>query len=165
MVWSVATTEPQAETRASAGLATAGISTYFPKFASVHAVRGRIVERCRPLFPGYLFCYWTETWGTIFDARYILGMLMCGEHPAQLRDDVIDELREREGTDGVIHLKGPKRKRRFRKGMLVRFSTGTMSGFYGIVSGMSGEQRVQVLMDLLGRKTPVTVREAELVQA
>lgn len=168
LVWSVAVTVPQAERRASSELEVAGVTSYFPKLATIEAHRGRIVERRRPLFPGYLFWYFNEAaWSVVKHAEHVLDVLMGEALPALLRDEIVDELRDRESDDGVIHVDPPKRKRKFGYGMCVRINEhrSAFFGLSGIVSGMSGEQRVEVLMDLLGRMTPVTVRETELVLA
>lgn len=162
MVWSVAVTAANSENCASAEIKVVGIDTYFPKLATIEALRGRIVERQKPLFPGYLFYYFTEAWGLVRQAQHVVGVLMWGETPARLSDAVVAELHQREASDGAIHLEGPKKRRRFRKGMHVKFNGGALQGLSGIVAGMSGGERVQVLMDLLGRQTPVTVQETDL---
>jgi transcription antitermination factor NusG len=89
---------------------------------------------------------------------------MAGDDAAQLGDDVIDELREREDTDGFIHFER-KRRRRFVNGQLVRVRGGAFGGLDGIVESMSGEERIRILLNLLGRKTPVTICETELAAA
>jgi hypothetical protein len=60
--WAVATTQPACEAKASADLVSVGFSAYYPQIENVEAVRGQIVKRVRPLFPGYLFFELVDAW-------------------------------------------------------------------------------------------------------
>jgi transcription antitermination factor NusG len=78
---------------------------------------------------------------------------MAGDMPAVLADAVIEELRGREGRDGLIRL--PKRKSLnggalFAPGDMVRVASGPMSGLSGLVQGLKPHQRIEVLLTLLG---------------
>jgi hypothetical protein len=76
-------------------------------------------------FPGYLFFELVEAWREVFRCDRILGALMWSpDEPARLSQDVMDELQERAGPDGVIKSQS-RRKRRFNR-------SGTQSiGIYG----------------------------------
>jgi transcription antitermination factor NusG len=93
--WAVATTIPATENKASADLTSVGFSTYLPKYESVEAVRGRIVKRARPLFPGYLFFVFTEAWRRAFESERVTDVLGDAERPSLLPQETIDELQER----------------------------------------------------------------------
>src|SRR5437879_5277954 len=103
MDWGYVTTVPACDNKAKADLTSVGFSCYFPRYESVEAVRGQIVQRARPLFPGYLFFGLIDPWRSVFQSERVLGVLMCDdEHPSHLPQEIIDELRERESPDGVI---------------------------------------------------------------
>ena len=164
MDWAVATTAPSCEKKASADLVTVGFSTYYPRYESVEAIHGRIIKRARPLFPGYLFF---ELMGDLWrraraSSEHVLGVLMWSEEtPAALPQIVVDELRERAGPDDVIRAE-KKKHHKFRVGQTVRMKQGSFAGFFGLVEHMSSADRVTVLFDMFGRKTPVTIAETEL---
>jgi transcription antitermination factor NusG len=163
--WGVVTTVPACEHKAKTDLTSVGFSCYFPRYESVEAVRGQIVRRARPLFPRYIFFGPVDCWRELFELEHVVSVLMCGEdHPSKLPQEAIDELREREGPDGVIKL-DDKRRQRFGPGAKVRVRRGVMVGFSGIVASMSGADRVKVLFEMMGRKTSVTLREAEITAA
>jgi len=106
-----------------------------------------------------------DFWRSAFDLEYVLGLLPHGEdHPSLLPQELIDELRDREGPDGVVHFH-TARKRRFGPGTNVRVKRGALMGFSGVVDQFAGEDRLKVLFDLLGRKTTVSPREAEVTAA
>jgi len=160
--WAVATTIPATENKASADLTSVGFSTYLPKYESVEAVRGRIIKRARPLFPGYLFFELIDKWREIFSFDRITGALMwSAEEPAHLPQDVVDELRDRAGADGVIKFE-TRRKRRFNVGATVNAKTGPLAGFTGTVERLESKDRVTILFGLFGRRTTVTMREADI---
>jgi transcriptional antiterminator RfaH len=160
--WGVCVVATACENKASADLMTVGFSSYFPRYESTEALSGQIVRRVRPLFPGYLFFVVTDLWRRLFDFDHIIGVLRWAEdRPAALPQEVIDELHEREGPDGVIRLEERKR-RRYRVGQSVRMKHGPFIGFSGIVESPPGVDRVKVLFEMLGRQTPVTVSETEL---
>jgi transcriptional antiterminator RfaH len=163
--WGVCTTVPSCESRANADLVSVGFSTYYPRYESVEAVRGQIVRRTRPLFPGYIFFGLIDLWRSVFDSERVIGVLMADdERPSHLPQEVIDELRERESADGVIKFNVP-RKRRYAPGTKVTIRHGVMTGLVGVVHLLQAHERVQVLLDMLGRGTTVSVREAEITAA
>jgi transcriptional antiterminator RfaH len=130
--WAVATTVPACEHKAKADLEDAGFSCYLPRYESVEALRGQIVHRARPLFPGYLFVEFCDFWRRAFDVEYLLGMLPHGEdHPTCLPQELIDELRDREGPDGIVHFHSAK-KRRYGPGAWVRVRRGPLTGYSGV---------------------------------
>jgi transcription antitermination factor NusG len=165
MDWGVVTTVPACEHKAKADLTSVGFSCYFPRYESVEAVRGQIVRRARPLFPGYIFFGPVDFWRSVFDSERVLGVLMCDdERPSHLPQEVIDELHERESPEGVIKF-DTKKPRRFRRGQLVQMRSGVLTGLSGSVENFASMDRIRVLFDMFGRKTTVLVREAELIGA
>ena len=74
MDWGVATTVPACEHKANADLVSVGFMSYLPKYESVEAVRGQIIRRARPLFPGYIFFALVDAWRSVFDSEYIRGV-------------------------------------------------------------------------------------------
>lgn len=99
MDWGVATTVPACEHKANADLVSVGFMSYLPKYESVEAVRGQIIRRARPLFPGYIFFALVDAWRSVFDSEYIRGVLMGSEeHPSTL-----PSWKNREGFGGANH--------------------------------------------------------------
>jgi transcription antitermination factor NusG len=120
-----------------------------------------------PLFRGYCFVlatsrgWWTARW-----SPGIFGLIMNGDAPALLADAVIEELRGREGRDGLIRL--PKLRRlnggrpQFERGDNVRVARGPMIGCFGIVAEMKPRERISVLLSLLGSSRPVELSAADV---
>jgi transcription antitermination factor NusG len=82
--------------------------------------------------------------GTLVPGR----LVMDGIHPARVTDPVIEEIRARE-RNGVIELP----RRQLKAGDRVRILAGPFRGHLAIYAGMSGLERVSVLLQILGSAT------------
>jgi transcription antitermination factor NusG len=101
------------------------------------------------LFPNYLFLRVERGW---WDARWCCGvaaLIMSGEEPAKLADAVINDIRSRE-VRGYVQL--PEQPR-LQPGDPVRVVRGALAGLPGLVDGLRPNERVAVLLAVLGRVT------------
>ena len=148
--WTVAQTESQRERTASIFLARNGFESYLPRIKKRKGVE--------PLFPGYIFIRIERHWHTINTTVGILRVLLAGECPAILRNEIMEEIRAREDRRGFIRLPKPAHKR----GAKVRILRGTFADHPGIYDGASRKERERVLLEILGRMVPVDVAPADL---
>jgi transcriptional antiterminator RfaH len=145
--WACAQLDQRRERLALYCLGLAGHAVYQPRIRAPH-------RTSVALFPSYLFVAIEAQWHAVRWSPGISKVLMNGEEPARVPDRVIEELRAREGRNGLIVLPPPSRGyngAQFRPGDKVRISAGPLSGFVGLVAGMKGRQRVEILLQLLGR--------------
>ena len=84
-----------------------------------------------------------------------------GNEPAVVPISIVDELRRRENADGFVQL---DHRPNFSRGDKVSVLAGAFQDCFGLYEGMSGRDRVMVLLDLLGRKVRV-VLDAEFIEA
>ena len=159
--WAVAKITPQSERKATESLTRHGLTYFFPRIKRTVRHRGKRVHHLDALFPGYLFLLLQEAWHEVFDMRGISGLIMAGENPAILRDEVITEIKSTCDRDGVYV---PPVKPRFRVGDAVRVGAGPLAGSVGLYAG-SAKEREAALFDLFGRKTRVEFKEGDLVAA
>ena len=92
MTWWVVQTESQREHIVRLLLMRHGFVTYAPRIKH----HGRIGW----LFPTYLFVGARERFYPILWTPGVVRLLMCGEHPAALPEDVVANIRKRE-TGGL----------------------------------------------------------------
>src|SRR5215510_12156007 len=141
--WAVVQCETQREHAVRLLLMRRALETYLPRI--------RIRNRIRPLFAGYLFvrlpprCLWFVLW-----TPHVIRLLMSGDQPAQLSEEIVSQIRKRE-HNGLVRLP----IRRLRKGEKVRIVRGNFEGQIGLYEGMSGKDRERVLLELLGQHVPV----------
>jgi transcriptional antiterminator RfaH len=84
-----------------------------------------------------------------------------GDCPAPVPDEVISSLKCRESTSGFVQL---DHRPKFKAGDKVRILEGAFYDCLGIYDGMSDRERVEILLDLLGRKVRVLMN-AEAIAA
>jgi transcriptional antiterminator RfaH len=148
--WTVAQTESQRERIAAGHLKRGGFEVYLPRIK-----RRKQVE---PLFPGYVFVRIQIRWHAINNTIGILRVLLAGECPAVLHDQILDEIRSREDKRGFVRLP----KKTHERGEPVRITRGMFADHPGIYEGSSRKDRERVLLDILGRMVPVDVAPSDL---
>jgi len=97
----------------------------------------------------------------LFDLPSVLGLLMAGEQPVAVPDNVIAELRKRE-INGVIAGRTPARLL-FQQGERVRIAHGAFTNEQGIIEripdvsiqDIDPDTRLRLTIDIFGRPTPV----------
>lgn len=150
--WSVVQTESQRERVAAQFLRSGGYDVYLPRIL--------VKRRAVPLFPGYLFISIVEHWWAARWSVAVVKMLMNSEGtPARVPDNVVEKIRRQEGNDGLVRL--PKAKG-ITRGDKMRILRGSFAGQLAIFEEMNGDERVCVLLELMGRAVPVTLGKADV---
>ena len=162
--WYVAQTHVHAEFVASRHLNRQGFDVYLPRYLKQrrHARRKDIVAA--PLFPRYLFVaidMSAQRWRSINSTTGIVRLISIGDDPVPVPQLVFDALKRREDADGFVRL---ERRPPFSPGDKVRVLEGTFSDCCGLFEGMSGRERVAILLELLGRKVRVLLNP-EIIDA
>lgn len=155
--WYVAQTRPHSENKASEHLRRQGFDVYLPRYLKQRRHARRVDTVAVPLFPNYLFVavdLSTQRWLSIQSTIGVARLVRDGDRPAPVPQQVIDTLRSHEDENGLIRL---RRAPRFAPGDKVRVVEGAFSECLGLYEGMSGEARVKILLELLGRKVRVVV--------
>jgi transcriptional antiterminator RfaH len=138
-------------------LRRAGFTVYLPRLRVPRIRGGRRVEHLQLLFPGYGFVSILNGW---YSARYqpgVIDLIMDGERPAVVRDEIIAEIRQRE-VEGAVTL--PTRK--LRRGDRVRITAGPFRELVGLYQDMKPHERVEVLLHLLGGAHRVTLPKGDV---
>lgn len=160
--WTVAQTESQRESVAAKFLKERGYETYLPLIANTKENILRRRDSVVPLFPTYIFIRIENRW---YSARWtpaVLRLLMVDERPAMVADKEVEKIRKSEGRDGLVKLPKPP-KQGHQKGDPVEFyGASPFAGKLGIHDGMSGTERTQVLLNLMGRAVRVSAPNSEI---
>jgi transcriptional antiterminator RfaH len=163
--WYVAHTHPNGEMRAVANLERQGFATYLPRYLKQrrHARRTEIVPA--PVFPRYVFVaidLARQRWLTIRSTVGVSRLVCQGEAPMAVPDGVVEALRRRHDDAGFVRLLTPMG---LRPGDKVRVLGGAFEETLGLLEEVSDEQRVTILLDLLGRKVRVTLDSSQIAAA
>jgi transcription antitermination factor NusG len=153
--WHVVETLTGWEEMVARRIARGGIEVYCPLEERRLQRRGRVRRVRAPWLPGYLFVRLTRPALLLSDRRGVIGLLRGAGEIAILPDGLVETIRARADTDGVI------RARRapdvsFGAGERVRVIDGAWTGLVGEVVRLSGAARVRVLIGTLNADIAAT---------
>lgn len=155
MPWYVIRTKPHQERIAHVHLNQLCEATLLPMLRNDTVAHRREATAVEPLFPGYLFARFDlqTRYRAVKFARGVLNIVEFGAHPAEVEDATIEAIKERL-EDGYARIMEPS----FHEGQVVRIAAGPLAGLEAVfLRAMKKQQRVCVLLNMLGRHTEMTV--------
>jgi transcriptional antiterminator RfaH len=155
--WSCAQLEPNRERIALLLLRQEHFTVYAPRLRVRRVIRGRREEREAPLFPGYAFVQIVLQWSAARWCPGVVRLVMDGIQPAKVADEVIESIRARE-RNGAIELP----RNGLKPGNKVRLLAGPFSGHLAVFAGMTGLERVAVLLHLLGSERRIILARQDI---
>ena len=155
--WFVAHTQPQAEARAVLNLERQGFATYLPRYLKQrrHARKVEVVPV--PVFPRYVFVaidLGRQRWLSIRSTVGVSRLVCQGDAPLPVPDGVVEAMLRRHDEAGFVRMAAPPG---LRVGDKVRVLGGAFEEALGLFESITDEQRVTILLDMLGRKVRVTL--------
>jgi transcriptional antiterminator RfaH len=162
--WYVVQSQPQSEMKAIAHLGRQGFETYLPRYLKRRRHARRIDIVPSPLFPRYLFVLIdmnAQRWRSIRSTIGVSQLVCHGDEPASISDRIIAQLRQGEDERGFIRLDS---RPRFNFGDHIRVLEGAFTDCLGVFQAVSDHERVEILLELLGRKVRVSL-EAHAIAA
>jgi transcriptional antiterminator RfaH len=162
--WYAVQTHVHAENKAALHLSRQGYGVYLPRYLKRrrHARQVQIVPA--PLFPRYLFVAidrMTQRWRSVQSTMGVQQLVCNGDEPAAVPDSVVDKLRGCEDERGIIRI---ETRPRYSPGENIRVIEGAFHSCLGLFEGITDQERVAILLDLLGRKVRI-VLDAEAIAA
>ena len=159
--WYLIHTKPAREAVAQANLARQGYGVYYPRFLRPARVLGHWMDRVVSLFPRYLFLHLDvgrQAMGPVRSTVGVANIVRFGCDYTVVPDEVIENLRRRADPETGLHRLGNQIP--FEPGSMVRIVAGAFDGLEGVFQRESGNERVVVLLTILGRGTSVRVPAA-----
>lgn len=164
MRWYAAYTQPRMELWARTNLWERGFEVYLPRYQRERRHARKVDLAAYPLFPRYLFVQAdaaTQSLRAISSARGVVDLVRMGAQPATVGNEIVAAIRQREEANGFVKLTGPD----FRPGDAVQVTAGPMADLVGLFASRSDDDRVVILLNLLGRQVKVRVSAATLTPA
>lgn len=158
--WYALYTKPKKEHQVNTCLQGQGFETYLP------TVRRKVHRRDRPdqvvYFPCYLFARFDFSAVPLSSIAWMPGVrriVSAGDQPLVVADEIVALIRRRlEGVEEVGY--GD-----LRPGDRVRITSGPLRDLEAIFDRpLSAANRVRILLDVMGRMTPVEVDRAQIVR-
>ncbi len=162
--WYLVSTKPQKDYYAQEHLINQDYEVYRPVTQRIKTRANKKVQITESLFPRYLFVRMqngVDDWGPVRSTRGVAGIVKFGAQPAKVEDSLIDEIKTREKVWGEQTIDRGK----FKKGQAVTVTKGPFAGLDAVFASYNGEQRVIVLLNILGNQTPLSMKTAGLAAA
>jgi transcriptional antiterminator RfaH len=162
--WYSARTKPKHEHIAAANLRNnLQLEVFFPRLRMEKITRRGLVRAIEPLFPCYIFirCVVEECLNEIQHTGGINKIVHFGGKIPAVADSIIEELQDCFESDETITV-----EHRLTPGDEVTVAGGAFAGMSAyVLKNLPARKRVQILLDILGRATPVEVaREALMLK-
>ena len=152
--WYLIKTKPRQENVAIKNLENQKYSTYCP---TVTINNKHIV-----LFPGYLFIYLDkkkENWSPIRSTKGVVNFVRFGLNFAQVPDTVIEFLKANQliNKEKLINLN------KFKSDEKVQIIDGVFKNCVAIFKSSKSEERVILLMNLLGQQQTINIKQESVI--
>lgn len=155
--WFVVYTQAQREPQAKQHLLDQGFEVYLPRFKKIRRHARKVQEVLTPLFPRYLFVALDlddACWRSVNGTRGVVYILMHDERPAIVPKEIVQSLKAQEDAEGVVPLDSMAL---FSKGDKVRVLEGTFKDYTAVFTALTDKDRVQLLLNFLGRELKVSL--------
>ncbi len=159
--WYCVYTKPRAEDDAIVQLRRQSFECFLPRMRSLSVRRGKRVRVIEPMFPRYLFLQARVghvNLAPVRSTRSVVDFVRFGGVITAVPDDLVEALMRDADENGVIQVEDFS----LNPGDRVRVVDGPLIGMEGVFSAATSEQRVIVLMSLLGQQQTVSLRHESL---
>lgn len=160
--WYVVHTKPRMEEVAIENLERQGYSTYRPTMAKSQRRRNRWQKINIPLFPRYLFVQLAAGVDCFSPVRSTIGVhdiVRFGSRPAMLHQHLIETIRLQEASIHSHTSSHPK----WKTGDKLEVIDGPFSGLIGVFEKENDNERVAVLLNLLGNANQISINVNHVV--
>jgi transcriptional antiterminator RfaH len=159
--WHLLVTKPHKDAYAEIQLKNQGYDVYRPLASYLKNYRGKKVQIVGSLFPRYIFINirdGIDDWGPIRSTLGVQNIVKFGIKPAKIDNAVIEGIRVKEDdlVERYINLD------EFKAGQTIKIDEGPLTGLDAIFSNYSGEHRVIILLDFLGKQTSLSLDQSNI---
>ncbi len=152
MAWYVVYSKPRAEHIAAMHLNNQGFKTLNPSLRLKKRRSAGLYVVEEPLFPRYLFVNLEEgqdDFSKIRSTRGCVDLVRFGSLPKVVADELIQSIEQGFGADGVLDITASYTQR-YSVGQKVQVVEGAFSGLMTEITALKPNDRVLVLLDLMG---------------
>jgi len=162
MDWCVVYTNVNKETIAEKNLIGQNFITYMPKYKKIISHARKISMVIKPLFTRYLFVnvdLVAQRWPIINSTYGVNAIISMEGKPVIISEEIINKIKLCEKPDENINVVPYSF---MTKGDEVNILEGVFSGKKGIFNGLTDNNRVKVLFNLLGKEVTLSVSRISL---
>ena len=159
--WFILQFKSNSHHQAAKNLNQQGFETFLPLYDNTSRRLSRFISTSKPLFPGYMFIRFDRAesnWYKINSTYGVSRLVTSNSILKSIPTRFVDSLMKRYDLSGKLI---PVEK--LKKGDQVKLLKGPFANFVATVETYEDDQRIWVLMDLMGRKSKIQT-EAESLQ-
>ena len=158
--WIVARNKPNQDKIALINLERQNFEFFQPTFKTMSRVQNKFKEIIKPVFPGYIFVAINleeKNWHKINNTRGISSIIVFGNEIPLIHCELIKELQHRFSLNS-----SPKAVDPFEIGMNAEITNGPFAQLIGKIDEIDADQRIWILLDILGNQTRVSINRLSL---
>ena len=151
--WFILQFKSNSHHQAAKNLTRQGFETFLPLHDTTSRKSSRFINTSKPLFPGYMFIRFNRAeseWNKINNTYGVSRLITFNSLLKSIPTSFVDSLMKRYDSSGKLL---PIVK--FKKGDNVKVLTGPFADFIATIEKYEADQRIWILMDLMGRKTKI----------
>jgi transcriptional antiterminator RfaH len=157
--WHLLMTKPREDERAEQHLLNQGFRIFRPRVRRFTIKGGKQTAITESLFPRYIFIYLDDilgNWAKIRSTRGVAGLVRFSDMPAKVPNSLIRVLKQQCGGDDVMDMT-ENRPFVYDTGDEVEITEGSFRGIQAIIREQKGEDRVVLLLNLLGKEQSLEI--------
>lgn len=158
--WYLLQYKPNSHKIAVKNLNRQGYETFLPVQEVTRRTANQFVANVKPLFPGYLFVQvdaLSAPWRRLNSTYGVSRLVQFGQSPKPVPTDFITDLQNRCSAEGLL-LPPPA----LAPGNSVEIMMGPFAHFIATVENIDADQRVWVLLELMGQTTRLHMQSAHV---
>ena len=151
--WFVLQFKPNSHNLATKNLTQQGFETFLPLHYSTSRKSSRFISTRKPLFPSYMFIRFDRAgsdWHKINNTYGVSRLITFNSILKSIPNTFVNDLKKRYDLSGKLH---PLKK--LKKGDQVKILKGPFANFIATIETYETNQRIWILMDLMGRKSKI----------
>lgn len=163
LTWYIARAATRQERRAEEGLTQRGLAHYVPRLTRWHRIGARKRKISQPLFDGYFFVgfHYDQSLYELSDIDGVSGVVRFGLQSPRPVDFGPIALTVAAEMNGLFDKTG-ERPKCFVAGEPIVITGGKFAGYTAEFVHLETQDRVSVLVDMFGRKTPLKLKFGQI---
>ena len=155
--WYLVQCKPNAAQIAVRNLENQSFGTFLP-LREINKRKGKIFQRqIRPLFPGYLFVQIALNlgpWRQVNSTRGVNRLVRLGAEPSVVPYEIVEALMARCDTQSILRQTS---ETQLHAGNQAQVTQGPFSGFISTISDIEPNNRINILIEIMGQATKVAI--------
>ena len=163
--WYLVQCKPNATQIAVRNLENQCFGTFLP-LQEITKRKGKLFQRqIRPLFLGYLFVQIDPSqgpWRQINSTRGVARLVRLGAEPSMVPTGIVEALMARCDKQSILRLTSETQSSQLHAGNQAQVIQGPFSGFITTISDIEPNNRINILIEIMGQKTKVAINAGAL---